>query len=56
MEFHVCERVNTVNGSAVVVKVERQTEGPVPGRFTLQFDDGTTIENFPSYQIKKVTA
>jgi hypothetical protein len=44
------------NGEACeILSVDREPKGPVPGRYTVRFQSGMVIQNFPGYQLKSTT-
>jgi hypothetical protein len=38
-----------------IIAVDREPDGPVPGRYTVRFQSGMVIQNFPGYQLKPTT-
>lgn len=49
------DKVITQYGSALVLKVEKEPEGPMTGRYTIQVvEDSRIISNYPGYLIKLI--
>lgn len=40
--------------SCEILNVEREPTGPIPGRYTVRFESGMVIHNYPGYQLKPV--
>lgn len=35
-----------------IVAVDREYQYPIPGRYTVRFENGTVIQNYPGYLLK----
>jgi len=46
---------NPTGRLALVLKVERKREGDIPGRYMLEFQDGTILRNAPDYLYHEAT-
>ena len=35
-----------------IIAVEREYRYPIPGRYTVRFEDGSVVSNYPGYLLK----
>lgn len=52
-EMKAGDKMITADGERCeIIAVEREYHLPIPGRYTVRFENGQVIENYPGYLLK----